>query len=107
MTVVADILNTDLVDAVDIAKVAHTTPRSVGRWRREDVSPRRESEERLLELKTVLDLAQRFLHEDSARRWLRTPVPDLDYEKPLDLIAQGEWRRVVDTLLAFAEGVTA
>jgi hypothetical protein len=38
---------------------------------------------------------------------LHAPVPDLDYEKPLDLLAAGEWRRVVDTLLAFAEGVTA
>lgn len=107
MTVLAEILDTDLVDAVDVARVAHATPRSVGRWRRADVSPRRDSEERLLELKAVLDLAQRYLREDGARRWLRTPVPDLDYEKPLDLIADGEWRRVVDTLLAFAEGVTA
>lgn len=107
MSVLAEILDTDLVDAVDVAKVAHATPRSVGRWRREDVNPRRDSEERLLELKAVLDLALRNLREDSARRWLRTPVPDLDYEKPLDLIAEGEWRRVVDTLLAFAEGVTA
>jgi hypothetical protein len=38
---------------------------------------------------------------------LRSPVPDLDYEKPLDLVADGRWRTVVDTLLAFAEGVTA
>lgn len=107
MTVVAEILAGDLVDTVDVARIAHTSPRSVVRWQTGAVSPRRESEERLLELKAVLDLARRFLPETSARRWLRTPVPDLDYEKPIDLIADGEWRRVVDTLLAFAEGVTA
>lgn len=55
----------------------------------------------------MLDLARQTLPEPAARRWLRTPVPDLDYEKPIDLIADGQWRRVVDTLLAFAQGVTA
>ena len=55
----------------------------------------------------MLDLARRVLGEEIARLWLHAPVPDLDYEKPLDLLAAGEWRRVVDTLPAFAEGVNA
>jgi putative toxin-antitoxin system antitoxin component (TIGR02293 family) len=106
VTVVAEILADDLVDTADVARVVHTSPRSVVRWQG-GALPRRESEERLLELKAVLDLARKYLSDATARRWLRTPVPDLDYEKPIDLVAQGEWRRVVDTLLAFAEGVTA
>lgn len=106
MTVVADILGLDLVDTADIARVAQTTPRSVARWQAGEVEPRRGAEDRLLELKAVLELARQYLPEHTARRWLRTPVPDLDFEKPIDLIADGDWRRVVDTLLAFAEGVT-
>lgn len=97
----------DLVDAIDVARVAGTSPRSVIRWRAGDVSPRRETEDRLLELKAVLDLARRVFRDDVARRWLRSPVPDLDYEKPLELVAAGDWRRVVTSLLATAEGVTA
>lgn len=107
MTVVADLLAGDIVDSADIARVLDTSTRSVARWQAGDVSPRRHTGERLLELKAVLDLARRVLGEETARLWLHAPVPDLDYEKPLDLLAAGEWRRVVDTLLAFAEGVTA
>jgi putative toxin-antitoxin system antitoxin component (TIGR02293 family) len=107
VTVVGEILATDVLDTGDVARVVHASPRSVARWQDLEVSPRRQSEERLLELKAVLDLARRVLGDDTARSWLRTPVPCLDYEKPLDLVSEGSWRRVVDALLAFAEGVTA
>ncbi len=107
MTLVAEILDGDLVTAADVARIADSTPRSVARWQSGAANPRRASEERLLELKAVLDLARQTLPEPAARHWLRTPVPDLDYKKPIDVIADGQWRRVVDTLLAFAEGVTA
>lgn len=107
MTVVSDILSSEIVDTGDVAKVAHSSVRSVTRWQNPDVAPRRETEERLLELKAVLDLALRVFGEETARLWLRSPVPGLDYEKPLDLVAEGRWRDVVDILLAFAEGVTA
>ena len=105
--VVEEVFVGDLVDAADVARVAGASPRSVVRWRAGDVSPRRETEDRLLELNAVLDLARRVFRDDVARKWLRSPIPALDYEKPLDLLARGDWRRVVNTLLAIAEGVTA
>jgi uncharacterized protein (DUF2384 family) len=46
------------------------------------------------------------MRDDAARFWMRSPNPDLGYEKPLDLIAAGQYQRVVDLLLALAEGVT-
>ena len=52
------------------------------------------------------DLARRVMRDDAARFWMRSPNPDLGYEKPLDLIAAGQYQRVVDLLLALAEGVT-
>jgi len=83
------------------------SPRSVARWQAHEVAPRRESEERLLEVKVVIDLLRRHLRPESARLWIRSPNPDLGYEKPLDLIARGEYRRVIGAILAMAEGVTA
>jgi uncharacterized protein (DUF2384 family) len=107
MAVVVDqLLIDEIVDSPDLAKVTGTTPRSVTRWL-EGASPRRSAEERLLELKAVVDVLRRVLREEPARLWLRSPNPDLDYEKPLDLIERGEYRRVIGTLLALAEGVTA
>lgn len=104
---VPDVFQDDIVDTVDVARILGTTPRSVSRWRTGESDPRRDNQERLLELDAVLDLVRQVFPSGSARRWMRTPVPALDYDKPIDLISKGEWRRVVDVLLATAEGVTA
>ena len=92
----------DVVDTADVARVSDTNPRSVSRWKAEETAPRREAEERLLELRAVVDLARRVMRDNAARLWLRSPNPD----KPLDLIAQGRYQSVIDLLLAIAEGVT-
>ncbi|WP_420621876.1 antitoxin Xre/MbcA/ParS toxin-binding domain-containing protein [Candidatus Poriferisodalis sp.] len=96
-----------VVDTADLARVSDTNPRSVARWRTQQTAPRREAEERLLELRAVVDLARRIIREDAIRLWLRSPDPDLGYRKPLDVIASGEYQRVIDLLLALAEGVTS
>ncbi len=97
----------DVVDTADVARVSDTNPRGVSRWRADAAVPRREAEERLLELRAVVDLTRQVMRDSAARLWLRSPNPDLGYEKPLDLIAQGHYQRVIDLLLAIAEGVTA
>ena len=96
----------DVVDTVDLARVTKTNPRSVARWRAETTTPTRIAEERLLELRAVVDLARTVMNDDAARFWLHTPNSDLGHKKPFDLIAEGEYRRAVDLLLALAEGVT-
>jgi len=102
-----DIYDGDVVDAADVARVSGAHPRSVLRWQASGAVPRRDAEERLLELKAVADLVRRVIRDDAARLWLRAPNPDLGYEKPLDLVAAGQYHRVIDLLLALAEGVTA
>lgn len=106
VSVLDHMLRDDVVDTADVARVLGATARSVGRWQSEEVAPRRESEERLLELKAVVDLAGLHLRPASARLWIRSPNPDLGYEKPLDLVRRGEYRKVIGALLAMAEGVT-
>lgn len=98
---------TDVIDTADVARVSGAHARSVNRWHTAKAEPRRESEERLLELKAVVDVLRRILRDDAALLWLRSPNPDLGYEKPLDLVASGHYQRVIDLLLALAEGVTA
>ena len=96
-----------VVDTADIARVSDANPRSVSRWKAREAIPRRDAEERLLELRAVVDLVRRVMRDDAARLWMRSPNADLDYEKPLDLVASGNYQRVIDLLLALAEGVTA
>jgi putative toxin-antitoxin system antitoxin component (TIGR02293 family) len=94
-----------LVDTADVARVLKTTQRSVQRWSTRDTSPRKETEERLLELAVVLELAARALPEQGARLWLRTPIADLSWRKPLDVIGEGNFREVIDALEALSDGV--
>jgi putative toxin-antitoxin system antitoxin component (TIGR02293 family) len=101
-----DLYQSEVIDTADVARVSGTHPRSVNRWHTAQSEPRRESEERLLELKAVVDLLRRVMRDDAARLWLRSPNPDLQYEKPLDLVSNAQYQRVIDLLLALAEGVT-
>ena len=101
------LLEADVLDGADVARVLGTSPRSVTRWQASRSTPRRDTEERLLELKAVVDLLRRVLRDEPARLWLRSPSPDLGYEKPLDVVARGEYQKVIGSILALAEGVTA
>jgi len=101
------LIDTRVLDPSDVAKVIGSTPRSVSRWTAAKTTPRREVEDRLLELKAVTDQLRAVLRDDPGRLWLRSPNPDLDWHKPLELIGQGEYRRVIGAILAMAEGVTA
>ena len=84
-----------VVDTADLARVSAAHPRSVIRWRSSEVTPRRRTEERLLELRAVIDLVRSVMRDDAARVWMRAPNPDLGYEKPLDLVATGQYKRVI------------
>jgi putative toxin-antitoxin system antitoxin component (TIGR02293 family) len=94
-----------VVDPADIARVLGTTARSVQRWAAHAAAPRRDTEERLLELATVLDLAIQILPADEARLWIRSPAAQLAWRKPLDVIRDGAYRQVIDILTAPAAGV--
>jgi hypothetical protein len=61
--------------------------------------------DRLLELKAVTDLALRVYEPNAASLWLRSPVPALAYDKPLELIRDGEFKRVIRALETLAEAV--
>jgi len=101
------LIETQVIDATDVAQITGATPRSVSRWTAAKASPRRDAEDRLLELKSVVDLLRSVLRDEPARLWLRSQNPDLDWRKPLELIADGEYRRVIGSVLAMAEGVTS
>lgn len=105
--VLDELLDSQVIDSSDVARVAHATPRSVARWTAAKAAPRRENEDRLLELRAVVEQLRRVLRDEVARLWLRSPNPDLQWQKPIDLIADGEYRRVIGAILAMGEGVTA
>ncbi|MEX1007587.1 MAG: hypothetical protein WD271_07045 [Acidimicrobiia bacterium] len=43
----------------------------------------------MLELKAVVDLLRTVMRDEPGRLWLPGPHPDLAWQKPLDVIAEG------------------
>ncbi len=106
-TLLDELYDGHVVDTADLARVSETNQRSVARWRSQKTTPRRHAEDRLLELRAVIDLARRVMRDDAARFWMRSPNRDLGYEKPLDMVADGRYKQVIALLLAIGEGVTS
>lgn len=102
---VGELCDSTMVGTSGVARVCGVDPHSVHRWRVGDATPRRRAEERILELRSVVDLLNSVMASDAARMWLHAPNSTLGYEKPIDLVTSGEYRQVTGCLLAIAEGV--
>lgn len=89
------------------ADVSGTNPRGVARRRTQPTTPHPETEGKPQELQAVIDLARTVISDDAVSLWLRSPNPNLGDRTPLDVVAAGEHRRVIDLLHALAEGVTS
>jgi len=105
--VLNELMSSGALDSEDLALVTGVTSRSVARWVAGEAAPRRGAESRILELKAVVSLLRSVLRDEPARLWLRSPNADLEWRKPLELIAEGQYRRVIGVVLAMGEGVSS
>jgi putative toxin-antitoxin system antitoxin component (TIGR02293 family) len=93
------------LDQADLARVLDTNPRTIARWLHKEASPRPDSRERVLELIAVLEQLSGVLRAQAAHDWLFSPNQLLDHYKPVDLLREGDYRRVLGAIDAIAEGV--
>jgi uncharacterized protein (DUF2384 family) len=93
------------IDAIGVARILDKDPKTVTRWLREDNLPRWDTREQLLALDVLLERLADVVPPDAAEEWLFTPVPALDYRRPVDLVRLGEHRQVLALIDAVAEGV--
>ena len=49
------------------------------------------------------EILRRVLRAERAHLWIRSPNPDLSYEKPLDLTERGKYRLVIGSILTLAD----
>lgn len=82
-------LSTDLIARSTGA--AHATVRD---WLNHRSSPTGTRAERIAELSAIVERLQRVIDPDYLPVWLTKPVEALDNEKPIDLIARGDYLRV-------------
>ncbi len=95
---------TDL-DQADLAHLVGSNPRTVARWLAHESEPRTDVRRRLLEVLAVLEQLSGVLQPQAAHDWLFSPNELLEHEKPIDLLARGDWRRILGLIDALAEGV--
>lgn len=89
----------------DVAKVVGASPRSISRWAHGEADPRSRPRDRLLEVAAVVTELSRVLVPDAAHVWLFTPNPFLEFDRPIDLVSEGEYRRTLTAIGALADGV--
>ena len=65
--------------------------------------PSGERAERLIELSALVERLVPVMDPSYIAVWLRKPVPALGDDKPLDVIARGEYRRVARLISALEE----
>jgi hypothetical protein len=82
------------LDAKEVEQVTDSTPKTVRSWRSKDTAPMGVKLERLGELNAITQRLARLMKPDFIRVWLRTPVPLLDDEKPIELLTRGEYKKV-------------
>jgi uncharacterized protein (DUF2384 family) len=82
----------------DIAQATGAAVSTVGAWLRRTNAPTGTRAARLVELSAIVEQATRVLDHDYVPVWLNKPVAALGGDKPIELIARGEYRRVAELL---------
>src|SRR6266540_2167422 len=89
----------------DIARVVGSSSRSISRWAHGESDPRSRARDRLLEMTAVVIELSNVLRPEAAHVWLYTPNAFLSFDRPIYLISEGEYRRVLPAIAALADGV--
>lgn len=86
-----------LSDAL-IAKATGARPSTVRDWFAGRSSPTGKRAERLIELSEMTDRLARVMKAEYIPVWLQRPVPVLHDEKPIELLARGDYRPVAEVI---------
>ncbi len=87
----------------DIARATGAAASTARAWLAGTRGPSGERAERLIELSALVERLVRVMDPSYIAVWLRKPVPALEDDKPLDVIARGEYRRVSRLVSALEE----
>ncbi len=87
----------------DIARATGAGRSTARSWLSGTRTPSGVRAERLIELSALVHRLARVMDADYIPIWLKTPVRALDDEKPIDLIAGGEYRRVSKLVAALED----
>lgn len=87
----------------DIARATGAAASTARAWLVGTRTPSGLRAERLVELSALVERLVRVMDPSYIAIWLRKPIPALGDDKPLDVIAGGEYRRVAQLIAALEE----
>lgn len=82
------------LSVADISRATTADKTTVRAWLRDDRSPSGDHAERLVELSSIVERLVLVMDATYVPVWMRKPIPLLEDDKPLDVIAVGDYRRV-------------
>lgn len=86
-----------------IARATGAKPSTVRGWLNRRSEPSGLRAERIAELSAIVDRLREVIEPDYIPVWLTKPVKAFDDEKPIELIARGQYRRVASLISALEE----
>jgi len=91
----------------DIARATGAGVSTVGAWLRRTRRPTGSRADRLAELSAIVERLAQAIEPDYITVWLRKPLAALDDDKPLDVLARGDYRRVSRVIAALESPVAS
>jgi hypothetical protein len=92
------------IPADQLGRLTGRSERTAKRWLAGETTPRGETRLLLGEISDVIAEFKRTFPGGDVADWIDHRDPDLDFRKPIDLIREGDTRRVLGLLLAIGEG---
>ena len=89
----------------DIARATGAGVSTVGAWMRRTRRPTGDRADRLAELSAIVERLAQSVEPEYIPVWLHKPLAALDDDKPLDVLARGDYRRVSRVIAAFESPV--
>jgi transcriptional regulator with XRE-family HTH domain len=89
----------------DIANIIGVSPPTVTRWSKGEGGPTIDKQAIIAELRWVVERLAEFYEPDEARLWLQSAHPQLEGQRPYDLINAGRTREVLEVIERLDSGV--
>lgn len=88
-----------------LARFLNTTSRTVMRWKKEGVNPSSYHRERLEKIAYIDRRLRQVLKPDAIERWLHAYNDSLGGKRPVDLLAKGQYDRLLSAIAQLEEGI--
>ena len=93
------------ITQAELAKAVGAGPRTVQNWASGHNTPRGKTAERLLDIRTIVELLSDSYTDEGIDIWLHSRNRNLDMRRPIDMLTEGQVDRVLEEAKWVAGGM--